>query len=277
MINFSCSTHLSEGFKGYHVDTLEAFCEVLKSTFNYSPFIYENNYRLEKNSKLEECNTIMLDFDDGLTIEEARELFKDYTHIIATTKSHQKEKNGYTCDRFRLILPLEENLDTTIEEYKQTMAFLILKYGNDKACKDIARFYYGYENSEVIVHYGKFFFDYDVVQKQAKLYFKIQKDKEKKANAIAAPVYKPTYNTDVPKIDYLRSILYTDKLLEVLKFYERFGAGGRNTYLFSCAKYLQDEGLSNEEVKNAILWVNNQGDGLKEKEIENTIFRSLKL
>jgi len=277
MINFSCSTHLSEGFKGYHVDTLEAFGEVLKSTFNYSPFIYENNYRLEKNSKLEECNTLMLDFDDGITITQAKELFKNYKHIIATTKSHQKEKNGYTCDRFRLILPLEKNLDTTIEEYKQTMAFLILKYGNDKACKDIARFYYGYENSEVIVHYGKFFFDYDVIKKQAKLYFKINKEKEKQAHTINPIQPHKQYNNDMPKIDYLRSILYTDKLLEVLKFHERFGAGGRNTYLFSCAKYLQDEGLSSEEVKSSILWVNNQGDGLEEKEIEHTIFRSLRL
>jgi len=276
MINFSYSNHLSEGFIGYTVQTLEEFGDVLKTEMNYSPFIYDKNYRLEINSILEECNTIMLDFDDGLTIAEARELFKDYTHIIATTKSHQKEKNNHVCDRFRLILPLEKTLNTTIDEYKEAMAFIILKYGNDKACKDVARFYYGFKDSEVIINKTKHFFDYDVVQKQAKLYFKIQKDKEKKAHAIT-PVYKPTYNTDIPKIDYLRSILYTDKLLEVLKFHDRFGAGGRNTYLFSCAKYLQDEGLSNEEVRSAILWCNNQGDGLKEKEIEQTIFRSLRL
>ena len=276
MINFSYSNHLSEGFVGYTVQSLEEFGEVLKTEMNYSPFIYDKNYRLEINSILEECNTIMLDFDDGLTIEEAKELFKDYMHIIATTKSHQKEKNNHVCDRFRLILPLEKPLNTTIDEYKETMAFIILKYGNDKACKDIARFYYGFKYSEVIINKTKHFFDYDVVQKQAKLYFKIQKDKEKQSHAIT-PIYKPTYNNDISKIDYLRSILYTDKLLDVLKFHERFGAGGRNTYLFSCAKYLQDEGLSGEEVRSAILWLNSRGDGLKEKEIEQTIFRSLRL
>ena len=53
---------------------------------------------------------IMLDIDDGnLSIEEAREKFKEYVHIIHTTSGHQMDKpdKGGIQDRFRVYLPFK--------------------------------------------------------------------------------------------------------------------------------------------------------------------------
>ena len=54
---------------------------------------------------------IILDVDEGITIEEAREVFEDYKYIIHTSTSHQIEKGDKPpCDRFRLIFPFDPAL-----------------------------------------------------------------------------------------------------------------------------------------------------------------------
>lgn len=83
-----------------------------------------------------------LDFDSPQTnLEWARKTFADYNCTIGTTKSHQKEKNGVVCDRFRVCLWFDEPI-TELEKYKHNMALLIAKYGADRACKDGARFFF---------------------------------------------------------------------------------------------------------------------------------------
>lgn len=83
-----------------------------------------------------------LDFDTPhTTIEWAISEFYKYEHIIGTTKSHQKEKNGVTCDRFRVIL-FWDKLITNLAEYKHNMRLMITRYGADAACSDGARFFY---------------------------------------------------------------------------------------------------------------------------------------
>jgi len=85
---------------------------------------------------------LALDIDSGCTIEEAKEKFKGYKAIFATTKSHQKEKNGIICDRFRVLLPLELTI-TSESDYRATWfaAFKLWPF-IDEACKDPSRFFY---------------------------------------------------------------------------------------------------------------------------------------
>lgn len=83
-----------------------------------------------------------LDFDTPrTTLEWAISEFYKYEHIIGTTKSHQKEKNGITCDRFRVIL-FWDKLIVNLSEYKHNMRLMITRYGADAACSDGARFFY---------------------------------------------------------------------------------------------------------------------------------------
>lgn len=75
----------------------------------YSPFLFKDGTKKSENWNNEKQNILILDVDDGLTIEKAKETFKGFKYFICTTKSHQKEKKGITCDRFRIILPIINN------------------------------------------------------------------------------------------------------------------------------------------------------------------------
>jgi hypothetical protein len=116
---------------------------------NLKSIITKENYSLGqfKNSKrnlanFESAEAIGLDFDDGMSLSEAKELFKNYTHIIATTKSHGKEKNGKVSDRFRVILKLAQPI-TDVETFEATWFELAKRFpACDRACKDASRFFY---------------------------------------------------------------------------------------------------------------------------------------
>jgi hypothetical protein len=75
----------------------------------YSPFLFKDGTKKSENWNNEKQNILILDVDDGLTIEKAKETFKGFKYFICTTKSHQKEKKGIVCDRFRIILPIINN------------------------------------------------------------------------------------------------------------------------------------------------------------------------
>lgn len=268
-ITFSTSNNLAKDYISHSLPFGE-FGDILKTEINYSPFQYRENYRKEDNSILTNANAIFLDFDDGLSIDKAKSIFSDFCYVLATTKSHQKEKNGKVCDRFRIVIPCETNIHLCKEDYKELMNDIITTYGADKACKDIARFYYGYENAEVFYNFGELF-DLDNAILKAKKKKQIIKEMTNTKERVV------NIHFDGSKVDTLRQISHTDKMLRLLKFNERFGAGGRNNYLFACAKYLQYSGMSDDEVVSEVLWINSMGDGISEDEIKHTIFKSLRI
>ena len=75
----------------------------------YSPFLFKDGTKKSENWNNDNQNILILDIDDGLTIDKAKETFKCFKYFICTTKSHQKEKKGLVCDRFRIILPIINN------------------------------------------------------------------------------------------------------------------------------------------------------------------------
>lgn len=75
----------------------------------YSPFSFSDGIKKSENWNNENQNILILDIDDGLSIKEAMNKFKHYKYFICTTKSHQKEKKGIVCDRFRIIFPTINN------------------------------------------------------------------------------------------------------------------------------------------------------------------------
>ena len=125
--------------------TLEKIAEYHCST-PWSPIKWTNNYRNKKN--FESCDLLVLDVDDGLTIEAAKKLFSPYKIVISTTKSHQIEKTTGTgvtkaaCDRFRILIPLSREI-TSREEYETFMRGIVAKYSFvDQSTWDAARFFY---------------------------------------------------------------------------------------------------------------------------------------
>lgn len=79
--------------------------KIVKSDYRqYTPFIFNNGKKISENWNNTNQDILILDIDDGLSIVEAKEKFEKYAYLLCTTKSHQKEKKGTICDRFRLIL-----------------------------------------------------------------------------------------------------------------------------------------------------------------------------
>jgi hypothetical protein len=54
-----------------------------------SPIVFRTGVRLEEN--FESASWIALDFDEGLSLAEAKNTFCDRIHVLAPTKSHQKQ------------------------------------------------------------------------------------------------------------------------------------------------------------------------------------------
>ena len=109
--------------------------------WNWAPSIFKASKR--SNKEFVSCEYLVLDVDDGCTLDEAQEQFKDYKHIIATSKSHQRSKNGEEPrDRFRVILFFDQPI-TDIDNYYYNWQLAYEKWRFiDEQCKDPARFYY---------------------------------------------------------------------------------------------------------------------------------------
>jgi len=109
-------------------------------TNTWSPAVFKDDYRNIEN--FISTQVIGLDIDEGCSLEEAKEKFKDYKHLIGTTKSHQTEKHGVVCDRFRVILFLSEPI-TDAQIYRNTWYYLFEQFPFiDRAAKDPSRMFY---------------------------------------------------------------------------------------------------------------------------------------
>lgn len=109
----------------------------------YSGATFKHNYC--NNENFETTELIILDYDnypedEKLTLEQARDIFAPYDHIIAPTRSHQKPKDEKpAADRFRVILFLSEPI-TDEATYSATWHKVAAMFpGVDKKCKDPAR------------------------------------------------------------------------------------------------------------------------------------------
>lgn len=119
--------------------------------YSWAPGIFKEtpDGRHRSINNLKSIYHIVLDIDDGTTIEQAIKIIKTnkMAALIATTKSHQKEKiNGKRvlppCDRFRVVLPLAEKI-TKEQDFKATWFELKKIFPNtDPTSKDPAHFYY---------------------------------------------------------------------------------------------------------------------------------------
>lgn len=108
----------------------------------YSQYTFKDGYRKGENNT-GSASMICLDFDDGLTIAEARKKFSNVKSLILTTRSHQKDKGGVKCDRFRVIIPLISPLSISTEDYPDFLNVLYKKVGGvDGSTKDLARFFF---------------------------------------------------------------------------------------------------------------------------------------
>ncbi|MCP3674095.1 MAG: DUF3987 domain-containing protein, partial [Gammaproteobacteria bacterium] len=108
---------------------------VCNKGYHYTSHHFIDQYR-HSDKALKGFNVIVLDVDEGTSVDTAKTLLKDYTYMIATTKSHTAMKN-----RFRIILPISHEIKMEPREYTKYMinVFEWLPFSCDEATKDIAR------------------------------------------------------------------------------------------------------------------------------------------
>lgn len=75
----------------------------------------KNGHRAEENV-IAGFNMIVIDCDGGVNLNTCHELMKDYKFMTYTTKRHTEEEN-----RFRLIIPMNYELELDTEEYREFM------------------------------------------------------------------------------------------------------------------------------------------------------------
>lgn len=276
-VTVSISEHITENFKSYYIPFAKVV-DLVKSKFNYSAGTFKDNYRNADNY-LNYSDMIILDIDDGKTIEEARNIFEPFDYIIATTKSHQKEKNGVVCDRFRVLLPTEKPITLNKVEYSKMMKEVYKDFPFvDQVVCDSSRCYFPSKNAQIITHSGFTNFEWEDYHKKAIESDLVYQDTIRRKKQLNQAFSKTNleYGTG-EKIDYIRTILKTEKLLKLIKYDEKFVSGQRNKTLYSYGRYFIDLGFDVEEVKDILLWINNQGDSIPENELIKTVFKSLRL
>ena len=116
-------------------DAKNVFCK-----YSYSPHEWKDGIRRQENYIA--TYFLIADYDEGLTIKEARERFKSYNHIIVTSKNHQKIKEKHEdlgeVDRFHIILPIDNPI--TDKSVIKKLKFAEIFSGADTTVFETARF-----------------------------------------------------------------------------------------------------------------------------------------
>lgn len=150
--------------------------ETFVKSYNYAAFteLSEDHRKANNIKALGNCAIFDIDNDPdqpNLTIEQAKELLKDFTFMIVTSKSHQivknvgKENELPAVDRYRIIVPMTKSFECDKEKYRLSMIKManeigLLRYCDQKALKDIARQYYASpQNADTIINNTKKAFD----------------------------------------------------------------------------------------------------------------------
>ena len=274
------------------------FGHLLKKDYKTISMDWSNMYRMVQSGYRSICGSIakdgnmnednfvsmemiLLDFDEGYRLDEMKSRFSKYTNLIHTSRNHLKDKpKKGISERFRVILPLEHT-HTDKAALRLTMRYIVEElykdFGIDGQCKDLTRIMFcGGLDCQYFYNEG-IYYPMDDVMSMARKW-----DESNKAKAVAKYA-KPvtTYqNSDRTKADWYRDHLNTPLMEEKLKYSDKVSSmGGRNNALHQTGVYLtNDVGLGDEEVKSALMYLNlNHSEPLPEREVEATVFRSLRL
>lgn len=149
----------AKGWRGHVACTAGEVAKLITS-YATSPYMWASGIRKKENFRV--ADWVGLDFDKGMTLEEAKKTFDPYLHIIGTTKSHQKQKGVEPpCDRYRVMLRLATTVKNP-EQMEMTVKSLMRKYGADAKATDNARYFWPCSEIVVCKYYGKVLHPIDI-------------------------------------------------------------------------------------------------------------------
>lgn len=138
-LTVSVSTSSSSDVRSHTRFTETEFDPYLILDHVWSPIVWRDGIRRSEN--FERCELIALDFDQGMSLFEAKAVFDGFWHVIATTRNHRLSKNGVVSDRFRVILRAQRPI-ACASALAATLSVLKSMYPIDGSCKDAARLFF---------------------------------------------------------------------------------------------------------------------------------------
>lgn len=207
---------------------------------------FKNGHRAEENV-IAGFNMIVIDVDEGISLETAHELMKEYKFMTYTTKRHQTEGYG---DRFRLILPINYHLDLDSDEYKEFMNAVLgwLPFKTDESANQRAKKWEAFDGGQY--HYN---LDGEMID--------------------ALPFIPKTTKHE----QYRQSYQKVESLDNLERWFaQRIASGNRNNQMIKYALALVDSGLSLIEVNKQVHAFNQKlNNPLDEEEIDSTILTTV--
>lgn len=205
---------------------------------------FKNEHRKEENV-LAGFNMVVLDVDESISVLQAHELLKDYRHLIYTTKRHQVDTDGTVSDRFRVLMPINYQLELDRDEYKEFMDSILewLPFKVDESVNQRSKKWETFSGGEY--HYN----DGDLLD--------------------ALPF--------IPKTDRNRQFRDQNRELQSLDnlerwFAQRIASGNRNNQMIKYALALMNGGMDLPSVSRQVHSFNKRlSNPLAEDEIESTI------
>ncbi|OQX82757.1 MAG: hypothetical protein B6D63_07265 [Candidatus Latescibacteria bacterium 4484_7] len=118
---------------------------------------FKDDKRSSKNA-IPGQNAIAFDIDEGMTVNEAREILTPYTYLLYTTKSHNVEKKGKVSERFRIIFPTKYIFSVDNEAHKKMMENIASVIGlpsYDVSTRNQDRLWYPNPNAQIYTNHGE--------------------------------------------------------------------------------------------------------------------------
>lgn len=195
-------------------------------------------HRQEENA-IPGFNLVVIDVDGGVNMSTAKLLLKDYLFLLYTTKRHTENEH-----RFRLVLPINYELELDAKEYKEFMAnvYAWLPFQVDTSTNQRARKWMSHDG-----HYE--YNDGDMLD--------------------ALPFIPKTSKNEERK-----SLLDSQQSMDNLERWviNNIGDGNRNNMLLRYAKILLDGGFDFEGIRSKVVELNSKiADKLDESEIMSTV------
>lgn len=211
---------------------------------HWSNHHFKSGHRAEENV-IAGFNMIVLDIDEGVSLETAHELMQEYKFLTYTTKRHTDESN-----RFRMVLPINYNLKLDSEEYKEFMNSVMgwLPFKTDESANQRAKKWESFEGGEL--HYN---LEGEILD--------------------ALPFIPKTSKNE----QYQKGFAKVESLDNLERWFaQRIASGNRNNQMLKFALALVDNGMDlitvNKQVHSFNLKLSNP---LPESELDATILSSV--
>ena len=240
---FSMSTDVAYHYQNHTLPWKDLHQLTQDSSIHWCAHHLTNGHRHDE-SIIPGFNLVVIDVDDGMSLETAKLLLKDHECLFYTTKRHQTEGS----DRFRIIFPTNYKLELGAEDYKEFMQNVYdwLPFKVDEATGDRPRKWMSCE--------GEYHYNTGTVLDVLPFIPKSSKAEEQRKRV-----------SDLSNLDNIERW-----------FMQKTGKGNRSNQLIRYALMLVDSGKDYEAVQDAVMSLNSKlPNGLEPSEVYSTIMKSV--